>query len=39
MAGAYQLEPQEPPQAYLDGMAVNKSALCITLVTAEIVTL
>ena len=39
MAGEYQLEPQEPPRAYLDGMAGNRSALYFTLVTAQIVTL
>ena len=39
MVGEYQLEPQEPPRAILDGMADNKSALYFTLVTAQIVTL
>ena len=39
MAGGYQLEPQEPPRALLDGMADNNSALYLTHVTDQIVTL
>ena len=39
MAGGYQLEPQEPPRALLDGMAGINSALYLTHVTGQIVTL